>query len=278
MKYILTIAFVLLGEIAFAQFWFGGKVGAHRTSFNYQNPETVFLIGGRELVQNELYNPVNANYNYEFGATVTYTATTKYQVHTEILFERINKTVRSRENAYLIDNSFRYSYISVPLLLRVTTQGEPVHYYFNLGPKLSYLARATGTLFIDDFVENSILPRDVRLVYNAEDGGNTESVVLERPNRLQYSLVLGGGALLDLKTGGRLMIDFRYSWGHSNLGSNTDSRLLDFAENVEFNNQMISFSVGYVIPYNPAELLKGSSTNKIQNTGKKKKIKSKNRK
>ena len=71
------------------------------------------------------------------------------------------------------------------------------------------------------------------------------------------------------------MIDFRYSWGHSNLGSNTDSGLLEFAENVEYNNQMISVSLGYLIPYNPAELLKGSSTNRLQNSNKKTRTKSK---
>jgi len=277
MKYLLIFVFLLMSELSFGQFWFGAKAGAHRTDFKYQNEETVFLIGGREQIQNELYRPVAANYNFEFGVTASYTATNRYSVHTEINYERISKTVRSQEGAYRIDNSFNYNYISLPLLLRVSTGGEPVHYYANLGPKISYLVKANGTVFIDDFLENSLPPRDVTIVYNPDKGNTASNLVLERPNRLQYSLNVGAGALLDLKSGGRMMLDFRYSWGHSNLGSNTDSRLLGFGENVEYTNQVLSFSIGYMIPYNPSELLKGTSTNNLlQTSSKKKKKKRKN--
>ena len=273
----LLFAFVLLfiGQTAYGQYWYGLKAGIHRTSFNYQNEETIFDIGGRELVQNRLYRPVEADYNYEFGAMLSYTASDRYAVHGELLFEKVSKEVTSQDGAYFIDNSFNYSYLSVPLFLRVMTGSEPVHYYFNLGPKISYLLRANGTLFIDDFNEVSQGPRDVQIVFNQSDAGEISKVVLDRPNRLQYSLNLGVGMLLDLRTGGRMMIDLRYSWGHSHLGSNTDSSLLGFGENAEYTNQILSFSIGYMISYNPSELLKGTSTNKLMQLETEKKEKKK---
>lgn len=265
-RHILTFGLLLFSQLSYGQYWFGLRAGGHRTSFNYQNEETILPIGGRELIQNETYSPVAADYNYEFGAMVTYTATDRYAVHGELAFERINKTVRSQDGAYFIDNSFKYSYLSLPLFLRVMAGSEPVHYYVNLGPKISYLLSAKGTIFIDDFNEVSQGPRDVKIVYDQSDGGDISTVVLERPNRLQYSLNIGGGMMLDLRTGGRMMIDLRYSWGHSHLGSNTESGLLAFGENAEYTNQVLSFSIGYMIPYNPSELLKGSSTNDLMQT------------
>lgn len=279
MKYILTIALILVAEVTFGQFWFGAKAGGHRTSFNYQDEEFVFLLEQREFVQSDLYKPVKANYNYEFGAMMSYTATDRYSVHTEINYERIGKNVRSREGQYAIDNDFTYKYLSVPLFLRVNTLSKPIHYYFNLGPKISYLLSAKGDLSIQLFQETNPdqLTISYDVVYNFDDvtDPNGRQLVLDNPNRIQYSLNLGAGAMLDLKTGGRLMLDFRYSWGHSNLGFNRDSELLEFGENVEYSNQMLSFSIGYLIPYNPADLLKGTSTNDLLKTSSKKKKKKK---
>ncbi|MEL6559317.1 MAG: outer membrane beta-barrel protein [Bacteroidota bacterium] len=281
LRYLLTFMLFLVTEVTFGQFWFGVKAGGHRTSFNYQNEEQVFLLEQREFIQEDLYQPVKANFNYEFGAMMSYTATDRYSVHTEINFERISKNIRSREGQYFLDNEWNYNYLSVPLFLRVSTLSKPVQYYFNLGPKISYLLSAKGDLSIQLFQETSPdkLVNSFDVVYNFEDANNPDGgqLVLDNPNRVQYSLNLGGGAMLDLKTGGRMMLDFRYSWGHSNLGSNLDSELLEFGENVEYSNQMFSFTVGYMIPYNPAELLKGTSTNDLLQTTSKKKKKKKKR-
>ncbi len=269
---------LLMSNMAMAQFWFGARVGFHRNDYRYQDNETRFVeLNGGDLFQNELYAPVRADYNFEFGGTATYTATDIYSVHVELNFERYKKSVSSLEGAFQIDNSFTYNYLSLPLLMRISFGRGPIHYYGNLGPKISYLTVATGTVFNQNFVENRLGPRDVRFVFDANDALNDASkVVLEEPNRIQYSLNFGGGVLVDLSTGGRLMIDLRYSWGHSNLGLNRDSQLFGLGENVEVSNQSISFSVGYAIPYNPAELLKGSSTNELLNSSRKKR-KRKNR-
>ena len=73
------------------------------------------------------------------------------------------------------------------------------------------------------------------------------------------SFVLGGG---------RVLVDFRYNFSHSNLGFNGSQ---DFAfsgesyyENFEHRNHSITLSVGYLLYYNSQLKRKGSSTAKVK--------------
>ena len=53
---------------------------------------------------------------------------------------------------------------------------------------------------------------------------------VEQANRLQFGLTAGAGAFFDLSSGARLMVDFRYTFGHSNLGFDTFADSFDFPE------------------------------------------------
>lgn len=279
---ILFVALLILGTVpASAQFWFGPKVGFQRTGFKYQNDEHVFLVNSTsELTQRDIYDKVKPNYNFNAGAMMTYTASIKYAVHVELFYERVAKSVRSAQ--FELDNRFTYNYLSLPLLLRVQYGKEPRHYYINAGPKISWWM--SGKARINESVlgngDNEFINYDIRYNFRSQPAEN--EVVIDNPNRIQYALNIGGGALFDIATGARVQVDLRYSWGHSNLGFNRDSELEQFYENVEVSNQMISISVGYLIPYNPIDALKGKSTMDITqrslNKAKSKQKRNKNRK
>ena len=272
-----TFILFLGAQQCVAQFWFGPKVGFHRTGFKYQDERHEFLIGNDVFVQNQTYDKVKPNYNFHVGGMMTYTASVRYAVHIELFYERVVKRISSPANVYEVDNKFKYNFLSLPLMLRVIRGREPVYYYVNAGPKLSFWMSGKGRIFTDLFNELGDPPLEFKVRYDIEKELADDELAIDNPNRIQYALNVGGGVMMDLKTGGRLQLDLRYSWGHSNMGFNRDSQLEEFLENVEFSNQIVSASVGYLFGYNPADARKGTSTNKLTNKGKKNK-KSKKRK
>ncbi len=280
---ILFVASILmfLTVSANAQFWLGPKVGFQRTGFKYQNDEHLFLVNSTsEIPQNEIYDKVKHDYNFHVGGAMTYTASFKYAVHLELMYERVQKSIERA--SFDLDNKFTYNYLSLPLLLRVQYGKEPRHYYINAGPKISWWM--SGKAFINESVlgngDDEVI--EYEIAYNFKANPEENVLVVDNPNRIQYALNIGGGALFDIATGARIQVDLRYSWGHSNLGFNRGSELEQYYENVEVSNQMISASVAYLIPYNPIDALKGKSTMDITqksiNKAKAKQRKNKNRK
>ena len=144
----------------------------------------------------------------------------------------------------------------------------PYLFYINGGTKLSYWLYQNGTL------ENEFLQEGEPPILNytlafKDDGNNTDFSVLalERPNRLQYALQLGAGAYFDLAVDSRIMLDIRYSFGHSNMGFNgsPDFDFETYIEDFEYRHNALSVSVGYMFEYNAQFKRKGKSTNKLSN-------------
>ncbi len=267
MRLFLFTLLIFICQNLSAQFWFGPKFGFQRTSFKYHNEFQDFpLFNNSDLVQKDIYDKVKANYNWQTGAVMTYTASVKYAVHTELFYERIVKRVTSE--AFEINNRSTYNFVRVPLLLRVTQGREPVYYYVNGGPQVGYWI--SGKVRSNESVKQQGDSEftNYKIVFDRDKAGDNE-IGLDKAQRLQWGLLLGGGALFDLRTGGRLQLDLRYNWGHSNMGSNKNSNLLvEIAENIEQSNQRISVSLAYLWGYNPADARKGSSTNDLTNKGK----------
>lgn len=256
---------LLIYGVTFSQYWIGPKVGYHYTLHDYQDDRY-------------LDNYTSAkDHNFEAGLVVTYTANDRYAVHGELYYEQISNRVRNKAN-FQVDSRTNYNYLSAPILLRISMGHAPVHWYLNAGPKVSFWLSGNGVLeYADDEAgnEQGIVREDYKVVFNRSKAGLDEGpYFIYEANRIQYSLTAGGGFYLDLANGGRLMVDFRYNWGHSNMGFNEDVNVKngtlningDFApengyfENYEFSNTTLSFSLAYMFEYNTQLKRKGGST------------------
>jgi hypothetical protein len=264
-KILFPILLFLIFSNAHGQYWFGPKVGVHVVNHRYQ------LAG----FKSDSFN-VSPDIRYQFGAVLTYTASDRYSVHTEINFERIGRTLQNFENKTpTVFSKTKFSFISIPLIMRVNFGRSPVSYYLNGGPKISFWMGGSGKLrdldeFVEAFGEDFTLEYDV--TFNENNESLTEKPILEA-NRLQYALTLGGGFNFDIRGGARIMLDFRYSFGHSNMGFNDNPAYRydasDYEENFEYTHDMISVSVAYLFEYNAQLKRKGGSTNKLSNKKKK---------
>src|SRR5690606_4507484 len=108
-------------------------------------------------------------------------------------------------------------YLSVPLLLRTSFRRGYTDYYFNVGPNLQYWLGGHGNIMLDELIEPGY-PQGVKYDISFGEGQTSfEEVYPTKPNRLQLGLDIGGGALLPMKKQ-FLMLDLRYTWGHTHLG------------------------------------------------------------
>ena len=254
--FILLSVFFLFATNLHGQYWFGPKVGIQRTDHIYQidNYKTDSFF-------------VDPNYNFQVGVVLTYAASDRYAVHTEINFERFGKKLRNRENVIFATSKLNSGFLTAPLALRFNFGKAPYIFYLNGGTKLSYWLYGNGTLE-NSFLEEAENPvKEYKLAFGGEATADQKRLVLERPNRLQYSLIAGGGVYFDLRNSARIMLDFRYSFGHSNMGFNGSENFdfEDYVEDFEYRHNVLSISLGYMFEYNASLQRKGKSSNKQSN-------------
>lgn len=274
------ILFILLAfaSVSKAQYWFGPKIGTHVVSHRYQLSE----------YKSDSFQ-INPDLRWQIGFALTYAASERYSVHTEINFERIGRTLRNNENDFpIVTSRLTSSFITVPLMLRFNFGAPPVHFYLNGGPKISFWLGGRGKIAdLDEFEEfRSDDPQvEYRLAFSDRnrrpDDPDTDEIgifQLQNGNIVQYALTIGGGALFDLRRGQRLMLDIRFSYGHSNMGfnENVDFTFDTYEENFEYTHDMLSVSLGYMFEFDKNLNLRGRSTSNVPGKNTKKTRKKRN--
>lgn len=264
MKHLLPVFLLLLITQANAQYWFGPKIGGQRTDFIYQE----------EDYKTDSFN-VGEDYGMQFGLVMIYQATEKYAVHTELIYERINKEVTNKEDDDIpVFSQSTYNYLSIPLSLRWNFGREPTYYYISGGPKLSFWLGGSGEIYLDEFNESRAIdgPLPYDFAFKQANGGDQNSRAIVEANRVQYGLQAGGGVYFDIATGGRLLFDLRYAFGHSNMGfnNNADFSFETYQENFKYRNYSLSLSVAYLFEYDVELQKKGMSTIRDSNKRKRK--------
>lgn len=274
-KSLLFIAVVALAHSSIAQYWFGPKIGINYVDPLYQD----------NAIERDLYD-VDNDFDFNVGLALNYTATDLYSVYTEIVYERMNRDLKNKPTAAIESYSNAVnSFITVPVMLRISLGQVPFHYYVNGGPKISYWVSSKGSLFLSSFEEAVILdpvtgealppgPIEYRVTFNSAKANGEDVLLLKEPNRLQFGLAAGAGAFFDLASGARLMVDFRYTFGHSNLGFDEPDSSFDFpddlyVESFEYTMNTASVSIGYLFGYSTEFKRKGRSTDEKSNKRKK---------
>ncbi len=254
MKLIFSILVLIFSTTySFGQYWLGPKIGFSYIDYNYQDGE-----------YEKTYKVVK-DWNYQVGLALNYTASERYSIYTELVYERIGKKVTDiATNGSTVRTSMTNHFISLPAMLRITFGKAPIHYYINGGLRLSYWLGGSGSQFLDEFIEQQLAERDYNIVFNRDKvSGNTAFIA--EPNRLQFGLTVGGGIFFDIQGGTRLMIDARYTWVHNNMGSNsgTEDENFHFAsyqENFEYSHNIATIGIAYLFNYDQNLIRKGKST------------------
>lgn len=262
-KYFVTIVLIFAGFSASAQYWFGPKGGVNRNQFIYQSETYLDSF------------EVKPAYSFEVGGVFIYQASDMFSVQLELFYERMKKSLKDKEQAGIdITSNTANSFISAPALFRVSFGGEPIHYYLSGGPKIRYWMGGSGTISLDQFDEFGEGDRVWnRLAFKQKNSDVINHVyAVPNGNRIQYALVAGGGMYFDLRFGGRLLLDFKYTFGHSNMGfdGNPDFEYQQYEELFSYRNNTMSLTASYLFEYDAKGARKGMSTIKASNKNKKK--------
>ena len=125
--FLFIFLFCFISNIAQAQYWMGLKAGPSLIThdYRYETYKDSFDIG-------------NA-YNFHLGAIMTYVASKRFSVTTELNYERRSRKLSNIPN--VVDSAssiFNTHYITSPILLQVNFPGSPQSFYINAGIKLNY--------------------------------------------------------------------------------------------------------------------------------------------
>lgn len=255
MRYLLLFFFVFLFVKANAQYWFGPKIGGHRTDFMYQEP----------AYKADSFD-INFDYGGVYGLTVIYQATERYAVQGDLSFMRVNKKVRNSSGSVSpVISDLNFNYLNLPISFRFNFGGSPIHFFVAGGPVINFWLGGNGRMFLEEFSEEDNIydPVPYKLMFKQEKGGTLSNRSLLTANRVQYGLQMSAGVYFDLPSTGRVLLDFKYSFGHSNMGFNGSPDFSNFDtyyENFEFRNNTLSVSVAYLFMYDTELIKKGSST------------------
>ncbi|WP_420318779.1 hypothetical protein [Ekhidna sp.] len=279
MKYLISLVLLIVVYSVSGQYWFGPKIGISYIDHVYQE----------STYKTDSFN-VDSDINWQAGFAFSYSATDMYSVYGELIYEKIEKTLRDKPtDGDLAFSEMTNHFISAPIMLRVTLGRVPFHYFVNGGPRLSYWVGGKGVHDLAAFDEfppvadedGNPLPVEYKITFNSDKSSPDDfsTAFVKKPNRLQFGLTLGGGMYFDLATGGRLMVDFRYTWVHSSMATNSgeDTNLirgssgdLDFyRENMEYYHNIGTVGIAYLFGYNSDLKRKGKSTSRESNKKKK---------
>jgi hypothetical protein len=252
------VCFYLLSGVLQAQYWFGPKAGMSYSHFIYQNQDYQ-----KDSIQ------VTPTYNFEVGGVVVYQATDMFSVQGEIYYERINRTLRSDPTQVTeVYSKMTHHFISVPMLFRVSFGREPIHYYLDGGIKLKYWVGGNGEI-VSGEEEFGDGPDEIKKIVFKQSKSNTVDGVYAVPdaNIMQFGLSVGGGIYLDLVTNGRLLLDAKYTFGHSNMGFNGNqdfsNDVTGYVERFTFRANTLSLSLAYLFQFDQKLQKKGSSTSDV---------------
>ncbi|MEQ6165578.1 MULTISPECIES: porin family protein [unclassified Ekhidna] len=280
-KSILSIcAVMVITASSFGQYWFGPKVGVSYIDHVYQE----------KAYESDSFD-VASNVNWQAGFAVSYTASDMYAVYGELLYERVHKDLTDKQTGgELVKAQMTNHFISAPIMLRITLGKVPFHYYVNGGPRLAYWVGGKGTHDLAAFDEfppvtdddGNPLPVDYTLKFDSDNASPDDfsTAYVSKPNRFLFGLTVGGGLYFDIQGGSRLQIDFRYTWQHSNMATNSsdDTNLIRgssgdldyYRENMEYYHNFATIGVAYLFSYDANLKRKGRSTSKESNKRKKK--------
>ncbi|WP_109830614.1 outer membrane beta-barrel protein [Reichenbachiella versicolor] len=284
-----TVALVFFAVIAKAQFWFGPIVGGHLSYYDFLDPKR------------EDYVDVAAQVSYHAGLAMDYSTESAFEVHGELRYTNIRINTNGFADVFGIDpdtgapteetvsvNVARSEMVNhmltMPIMARlILFQRSKIKFLGEVGPQLSYWLASTGTLRADGLVESGQEKIDQKVKFGTfdevqESVEDNTSFVVSKPNRLQYGLGVGFGALWDITPERRVIVDAKYFIGHSIMAFNdgnggvmapadpddlTIPNELGYVEDTEYQTNVFSISVAYMFGWNPVLNRKGRSTSSV---------------
>ncbi len=182
--------------------------------------------------------------------------------YSELYYSRKGKRTIVTESS--ITNDAVYHFLELPILVRFNfnagkVSSGPLHWHFDVGPSISYWLGGKGNISSD----GPLYPYKIIFGSPPESGGGFEEMYISQANRWQWGLMAGVGMDYPVTSGQLVYIDFRVSFGGSNLAEfdgEASFPVLGFSDSLDVRFLEFSLGAAYVFKVDWALTKKGKST------------------
>ena len=247
--------FFLLTETK-AQVLIGPKIG-----YNY----STMLSDSKEY--NSDYTIIGVQ-GFNIGGIVNYIASRHWSLHSEFFYSQKGRIIERRSDNDWVKNISRFHYLDIPVLFRCSFDLGEQRIYVNAGPLFSFWLGGSGMLSSIELNNQGI---DYKYDFTKTD--NPKSIlegVMAVPNAniFQIGIDAGFGFEFEVFKENLVQLDFRYSYGNTNIGQVKDNTILGldkYKENFGGTNQVISISTSFFFFLDVKKALRqGKTTGKIR--------------
>lgn len=224
--------------------------------------------------KNKAVTNTHAIPGFHAGAVVAFKVKDRYFLNLESIYSQKGKKVTGKIDPDLNDKVI-YRHIDVPILFAMhfkgqVGEGRQFKWYINAGPNTSYWLGGKGVIKAGDLRENGIAELKYKIVFGTRpDHNNADILYIKDANRFQFGMNVGGGILLEPGGNQKVMVDFRYQIGHTQVGTRESSQFLipsDYQDTLKGRNKVISLSLIYLVEFSSArkDINKGKSATKAK--------------
>jgi len=234
-----------------AQLLIGPKIGAQATVMqydrfkDYSDSVTTSIVPG-----------------FSIGSVVNVAINKPFSLQFEVNYSLKGRAIKGNFDPY-VKHKERNHYIEVPALLRFSAGNKYKKYYINVGPNLSYWLGGSGNITTSALHGSGAQehPYHISFKGNKNEIGR---VYIQEPNRLQIGLDFGAGMQFPANKGRKVMVELRYSEGHSYMGRaySVMNNIENYSDNLELSGRVLNISCAYVFEHHIHGWKKGKSTSK----------------
>jgi hypothetical protein len=213
---------------------------------------------------------------YNAGVVAAFKVKERFYLHTEYLYSTKGKKVKGRIDEMLEDR-IKYNYIDVPILYNIHFRGSlggmrKFQWYAGAGPLFSYWLGGKGKINSDEFAENNFEPFEyhIRFGERGEDIGETNIIYMKEVKRLQLGFNFGGGIMLEPSEKNKIMVDLRFEFGHTWIGTPTSADYVlpvTYDDNLKARNMGLRFSLMYLIQTNLDKKVRNKGKSNLKSKG-----------
>jgi hypothetical protein len=207
---------------------------------------------------------------FHAGLVLAFKVKDRYFLNTEYIYSQKGKSVEGKVDPNLNDKVV-YHHIDIPVLFSMHFKGNltktrQFKWYINAGPNTSYWLGGNGVIKSSHLIENGLSELKYKIAFGSRpDHNNADILYIKDVKRLQFSMSIGGGLLLEPANKQKVMIDFRYEIGHTRIGTPESSQFLipsDYQDSLKGRNKGIRLSLIYLFEFSSdrKERNKGKST------------------
>jgi Outer membrane protein beta-barrel domain len=224
---------------AMKQLFYFFSVGLMVTAFVGMSHAQTMMIGVRGGVNlaNEQWEGRYPNSSISpgilAGAQIDYWFNRTIAASIQILFDQKgDQAIASADGPPGYNATWTGNYIELPLFVKVNTGEGALHPYFFVGPSIGFLISNLENGSFDG--------------YYGESSGNNSINITDSTNKIDLSIVVGGGVSFTFESGIQFIVDVAYAVGLLN----SDNYSNDRANGIAVYSRDIRVSAGMLFPLN----------------------------